>query len=63
MEHKFKPGDRVKITVGPGIIYYGEITIISEMRYKIIPDSGADWDYWYHPEEALELIDKKENES
>lgn len=59
---EFKHGDRVKVVLGGGITAYGEVTIVTEDKCKVILDD-SDLDYWYWPKKDLEIVDKNDPEN
>lgn len=52
---KFKAGDRVIWRDAMGGEWVGEITIISDMGYKVLFDDGDGPEYWYYQEVELRL--------
>lgn len=62
---KFKNGDYVRYKVG-NIYHYGQVTIAQEDQCKVMFNEENDPDYWYYPNERLELmvqVDTEEEKS
>lgn len=54
---KFEPGDKVRMKY-QGEYVHGEVTIIAHDTCKVLFDEDWAPDYWYYPQENLELVEK-----
>jgi hypothetical protein len=62
MDTKFKMGDKVRMQYY-GRWAYGEVTIPLDDTSKVLFDGDYNLDYWYYPNNELELIESERKSS